>query len=85
MDEDPVAVVPDVTQQPDGVQIVEQPTGESAEQSANQSANQSASKTESPVVIEKEKEIDSLTLDDIKQEKSREDIIAEAEAAAYGA
>ena len=89
MDEDPVAVVPDVTQQPDGVQIVEQPTGESveqsAEQSANQSANQSASQTESPVVIEKEKEIDSLTLDDIKQEKSREDIIAEAEAAAYGA
>ena len=75
MDEDPVAVVPDVTPQPE-VQLVEPPTEESAEQTISQQTDSAAA--------QQEKEIDSLTLDDIKREKSREDIIAEAEAAAYG-
>ena len=75
MDEDPVAVVPDVTPQPE-VQLVEPPTEESAEQTVSQQTDSAAA--------QQEKEIDSLTLDDIKREKSREDIIAEAEAAAYG-
>ncbi len=79
MDEDPVAVVPDVTPQ-SPVQLVEQSTQESTAMYAEQPASQPAV----PAASEQEKEIDSLTLDDIKREKSREDIIAEAEAAAYG-
>ncbi len=83
MDEDPVAVVPDVTPQAP-VQLVEQPQEQIAEENTCQPAEQTVNQPAVTAASEQEMEIDSLTLDDIKREKSREDIIAEAEAAAYG-
>ncbi len=83
MDEDPVAVVPDVTPQAP-VQLVEQPQEQIAEENTCQPAEQTVNQPAATAASEQEMEIDSLTLDDIKREKSREDIIAEAEAAAYG-
>lgn len=81
MEENPVAVVPQ-TSEPTADDFIVTDQAPAAEQTP--AAEQLAAAPAEAPKSEQEQEIDSLNLDDIKQEKTREDIIAEAEAAAYG-
>lgn len=80
MEENPVAVVPQTSESAADDFIVTDQTPVTEQAPATEQL--AAAPAEAPK-SEQEQEIDSLNLDDIKQEKTREDIIAEAEAAAY--
>lgn len=80
MDEDPTMVVPDVTATTESPVITSQQEAPAAE--AEPKAD-TAVKAESQSISDVEQAIDELTLDDVNAEKTKEDIIAQAEAEAY--
>lgn len=82
MDEDPTMVVPDVTTMVESPVITSQQEASVAEAEATPMAVAPEEK-ENQSISEVEQAIDELTFDDISAEKTKEDIIAKAEAEAY--